>query len=165
MSRCLSFAVAVLVSCGAKSVALAGDLHQSSKQATVASLRAEILAMDDRLAKIYRTGDLPGLKALYAPDYLGYWAGQRAADLATVQREFPKVKLLEFHRDFAVVKELAPGVALLNEDGTMRETYNGVDVSGRYHYTTIWIKRAGRWRLLFEQEVPFAVLSPSARHL
>jgi hypothetical protein len=36
------------------------------------------LAMDDRLSKIYQTGHLAGLKALYAPDYLGYWAGQGA---------------------------------------------------------------------------------------
>jgi len=115
------------------------------------------LAMDDRLSKIYQTGDLAGLKALYAPDYLGYWAGQGAADFATVQREFPKIRLLEFYRGFAV-KELAPGLVLLNEDGMMRETYDGVDVSGQYHYTTV--RRAGRWQLLFEQEVPFAVVSP-----
>ena len=82
-------------------------------------------------------------------------------DRAALQREFPRIRMQSFHRDSAIVKALGAGVVLLNEDATMRETYAGKDISGRYRMTTAWAFREGRWRLVFEQEIPLA--APGAR--
>lgn len=63
----------------------------------------------------------------------------------------------------ATVKALAPGLVLLNQDAVLEETYDGEDISGRYRVTTVWARRDGRWRLLFEQEVPLSDLSEAGK--
>ena len=52
------------------------------------------------------------------------------------------------------MKLLAPDLALVNYVMWMRETYDGKDMSGRYWYSQIWVRREGRWLLLVEQELP-----------
>jgi ketosteroid isomerase-like protein len=54
-------------------------------------------------------------------------------------------------------------LVLLNQDAVLEETYDGEDISGRYRVTTVWARRDGRWRLLFEQEVPLSDLSEAGK--
>ena len=142
-------ALSVLTSCGGRTAATGVDAE------SLESLRTEALALSDQLVGIYKSGDWRALLSLLDPGYLGTAPGIQW-NLAALQREFPKIRLSEYHREAFIVKKLAPGMVLLNEDGTLRETYDGQDISGRYRFTTIWVKRAGSWRLLFEQEVPLA---------
>jgi hypothetical protein len=135
-------------------VAMRAGPAKASSAGSSKALNATILSLDDQLSDIYKRGDWSALRGLVAPDYLGSWGNFLTADLSRLQREFPKVRLKSFHRELAVVKSLSPGVVLLNENGRMEETYDGQDVSGRYRFTTVWVHRQGRWRLLFEQEVP-----------
>ena len=110
------------------------------------SLRTLALALSDELSTAYRHGDWPALAALLAPDYLGTVPGERA-DRAQLKLQFPKTHLIDVRRGDYVVKLLAQGVLLLNEDVILQETYEGQDISGRYRMTTIWGKDADRWRL------------------
>jgi hypothetical protein len=135
--------------------ALGVDRRAFADQATAVpdSLRIELLAQADGLTAIYQRGDWPALKLVLAPGYLGTAPGQEW-DASQLEREFPKVKLIDFVRHNATVKPLGVNVVLLNEDGFLRETYADQDISGWYRFTTIWTRVDGRWRLLFEQEVP-----------
>ncbi len=113
----------------------------------------QALGLSDRLTAIYRRGDWPALAALLASDYLGTTPGAQW-DGEVLEREFAKIRMTDYQRENFLVKQLAPDLVLLNEDATLKETYDGEDISGRYRMTTIWINRANEWRLLFEQEVP-----------
>ena len=55
------------------------------------------------------------------------------------------------------MRVLSPDIVLLNEDVILKETYAGQDISGPYRMTTIWAKRSGKWRLVFEQEIAVAL--------
>jgi hypothetical protein len=112
------------------------------------------LALSDEILAIEKRGDWPALAKVLAPDYRGTAPGEAEWTLATYKAELPKIHPIEWHREGSSFKCLAPGVILQNEDGVLRETYADQDISGRYRFTTIWVRRGGRWRLLFEQEVP-----------
>ena len=52
------------------------------------------------------------------------------------------------------MKQLSPGVLLVSNVATVRETYNGQDISGRYLSSVVSVLRDGKWLLLVEQEIP-----------
>jgi len=120
-----------------------------------AAVKAEILGLGDELTAVYKRRDWPALASLVAPDYLGSAPGFEW-DLAKLEAEFPRVQLFDCRVEAATVKALAPGLVLLNQDAVLKETYSGQDISGRYRFTTVWARRDGRWRLVFEQEVPLS---------
>ena len=90
---------------------------------------------------------------MVAPDYYGTGEGLEW-DFAALQREFPKIQLSDLYVEPQNVRRLAPNPILINDDLTMHETHAGQNVSGRYCSGDIWVRRAGRWFLLVEQEVP-----------
>jgi hypothetical protein len=116
------------------------------------SLREQMLGMSDRLTAIYRNRDWPALDSLLAEDYLGSAPGLEW-NRDSLRAEFPMIHLIGSTREGATVKWLAPGTALLNEDVKLRESFGGEDISGRYRWTTIWVRRGGGWKLAFEQEL------------
>jgi Domain of unknown function (DUF4440) len=117
------------------------------------SARVVGLALSDQLSDVYKCGDWPRLATMLAPDYLGAAPGL-SWNLDSLQAAFPKIHFIAWRRDAATVKELSPGTLLVNDDGQLTESYDGQDISGRYRLTDVWVRRGGRWLLLFEQEVP-----------
>jgi ketosteroid isomerase-like protein len=116
------------------------------------SVVAEVLARDHEYAEAWRRGDWPAIEAMIAPDY--YVFDGAGGGIARLREEFPKIKLLEYKSEQPHVQILAPDLVLVNYVMQMRETYDGKDMSGRYWYSQIWIRREGRWLLLVEQELP-----------
>lgn len=114
---------------------------------------AEGAALDRRLTDVYLHRDWPGLAAMVAPDYYGAGDGFEW-DFTALQREFPKIQLLELQVERQHVKRLAADVILVNDIFVMRESYENQNISGRYWSGDIWVKRDGRWLLLVEQEIP-----------
>jgi hypothetical protein len=90
---------------------------------------------------------------MVAPDYYGT-GDDFEWDSTALQREFPKIQLSDLHVERQHVKRLAPDLILINDVLTMRETYAGQNISGRYWSNDIWVRRDGRWFLLVEQEFP-----------
>lgn len=110
-------------------------------------------ALDSKLTDAYMRKDWPALAAIVAPDYYASGDGFEW-DYAALQREFPKIQLVDFHVEHRRVKQLAPGVILVSDVAMVRETYGAQDISGRYWSSDVWVKREGQWRLLVEQEYP-----------
>lgn len=123
--------------------------------------RAEVLALADQLTAIYKRGDWPALARLVAPDYLGSAPGMEW-DFDELKAEFPKVRLVDCHVESSTVRRLAFGLVLLNQDAALKEFYGDQDISGRYRFTTIWARRQGGWRLIFEQEMPLPAPAASS---
>jgi hypothetical protein len=117
------------------------------------SARSVGLALADQLSAAYKRSDWPTVATMVAPDYLGTAPGLTWT-LDSLQAGFPKIHFIAWRLDAATVKELSPGVLLVNEDGRLTETYDGQDISGQYRMTDVWVQRGPRWLLLFEQEVP-----------
>jgi len=110
-------------------------------------------ALDATLTDAYLRKDWAALSAIIAPDYYASGDGFEWG-FADLQREFPKIQLADFHIERQRVKQLAPGVLLVSDVATVRETYGGQDISGRYLSTDVWVQRDGKWLLLVEQEIP-----------
>jgi hypothetical protein len=115
--------------------------------------KSAILSLDRRYAEAWKQSDWATVAVLVAPDYWG--AGEGFSwDFQKLREAFPKIKLLEYRNEPPSVKALGRDAILVNYITRMRETDDGVDISGRYWYSQIWVRRAGAWRLLVEQEVP-----------
>lgn len=135
--------------CACLILLLSGCSHQ---QAAV-SPTAKGAELDQRLTNTYLHRDWAALSTIVAPDYCGSGDGFEW-NFSDLQREFPKIQLADFHIERQRVKQLAPGVLLVSDVATVRETYAGQDISGRYKSTDVWVLRDGKWLLLVEQETP-----------
>jgi hypothetical protein len=93
------------------------------------------------------------IATIVAPEYLAAGDGF-SWDLAKLGEEFPKTRALAHKNEVPHLKVLGPGLVLLYRATTMRETYAGADISGRYWISEIWTLGDGRWLLLVEQEIP-----------
>ena len=130
-----------------------GSLGDQGQQQIPESVKSEILSLDHRYAEAWRQGDWATVESLVAPDYEAI-GEDFSWSLQNLREEFPKVKLLEYKNGPASLEALGPDTILLSYVTRMQETADGKDISGRYWYSQIWVRRAGAWRLLVEQEIP-----------
>jgi hypothetical protein len=141
-------------------VACAGN--PSVRVDSSATVESQVLARDREYSEAWLRGDWEAVAGIVAPEYWG--AGSDFSwDLARLKEEFPKAKAMAYRNEAPHVKGLGPGLVLLNRVTTMRETYAGADISGRYWISEIWVRRDGRWLLLVEQEIPLQP-DPIASH-
>lgn len=141
-------AAAMLAGCGSH-----GSASTESGNAFPLVAESTAIALDNSLTNAYVHQDWNALSALVAPDYYGTGDGIEW-DYAALKREFPKIHLTDARAEHQHVKTLGPDMLLINEDMTIRETYDGHDISGRYAMSDIWVRRNGSWSLLVEQELP-----------
>jgi hypothetical protein len=142
-------ALILAVGCNRQPISSSGDHSRPIPDA----LKSEILSLDHRYAEAWRQGDWATVESLVAPDYSAIGA-DFSWNLKTLREEFPRVKLLEYRNEPATLKAVGPDAVLLGYVTTMRETADGKDISGKYWYSQVWVRRVGGWRLLVEQEVP-----------
>ena len=146
-ARRLGSMAAVLVAL----IACAGP--PSGRVESSATVESQVLARDQEYAEAWLRGDWETVAVIVAPEYWGV-GDDFSWDLAKLREEFPKAKAIAYKNEAPHVKQLGPDLALLNRVTTMRETYAGADISGRYWISEIWTLRDGRWLLLVEQEIP-----------
>jgi hypothetical protein len=70
---------------------------------------------------------------------------------------FAKVKAFGYEKQSPHVRVFSPSLAIVSDQMTMKETYDGRDISGRYWCATLWTLIDGSWKLLMEQEIPLDV--------
>jgi len=113
----------------------------------------EVLRRDHAYKEAFQRSDWPAVQKLVAPEYLGLVPEARW-DVTQLAREFPKIKLRGYRDETPTLKRLGPEEMLVSQVSALDETYDGRDISGRYWVSCVWVRRAGRWLLLVEQEVP-----------
>ncbi len=115
--------------------------------------RVDVIALSDRYTSAYKRRDWAAVDSLIGDDYVGTGVGM-VWNRDSLRLEFPQIRLIAYERRSALVTPLTPDIVLLSEDGFLNETVAGQEISGSYRFTTVWARRAGTWRLVFEQEVP-----------
>ena len=152
--RAVFAALPLLVMCALAACARRGEKRSpgAGGQSGSELVAAEVLARAHEYDEAWLRGDWPAAEAMLAADY--YVFDGVEGDLARLRQEFPKIKTLEYKQEQPHVKILAADLILVNHVMQMRETYDGKDISGRYWYSQIWVRREGRWLLLVEQELP-----------
>jgi Domain of unknown function (DUF4440) len=113
---------------------------------------AEVLDLDRRYWDGMRAGNWAAVASLIAPEYYGVGATFEL-NLEQLKLAFPKIKLLSYHLEPPRVKQVGPDLVVVSYVGSMRESFDGQDNSGRYWYSTTWTRRDNRWQLLVEEEV------------
>jgi hypothetical protein len=140
------------------------DARDTSSQTTprdVATIGAEILAADQQYGAAWLKGDWAAASALTAPNYYGV-STDFELDQAGLKEIFPKVKAFGYEKQAPHVRVFSPSLAIVSYEMTMKETYDGRDISGRYWYATTWTLIDGSWKLLMEQEIPLDVPKQSS---
>ena len=143
------FAMCALATCARRADKQAFSVGRPSGTESVV---AEVLARSHDYDEAWLRGEWSAVKAILAPDYYVFDGAE--GDIARLREDFPKIKTLEYKQEQPHVKILAADLVLVNHVMQMRETYDGKDMSGRYWYSQIWVRREGRWLLLVEQELP-----------
>ncbi len=117
---------------------------------------AEILAADKAYASAWLAGDWAAASALTAPNYYGV-STDTEIDHPGLEKLFPKAKAFDYQKQTPPhVRVLTPDLAMISYEMTMKETYEGRDISGLYWYATTWTRTPQGWKLLVEQEIPLS---------
>jgi hypothetical protein len=143
--------VATLTAC-AKPGADPHPTTLTSASMSAADAAEAVLALDRKYWESEKAGDWPVVASFIAPDYYGVGDGVEN-DRAGMERDFPKIKLLEYQLEHPRFKLVRPDLAVVSYTGRMKEFFEGQDISGRYWYSTTWTLRGNEWKLLVEEEV------------
>lgn len=130
-----------------------GFLAASQPASANTDVSAKGAELDRRLTEAYLRKDWTALEKFIAPDYAGFTPDEHW-DFAGLKREFAKILMTDFHVERQQVRGISPDMILVNDVLTMKESYAGQDISGRYWTSDVWVRRNGKWLLLVEQEVP-----------
>ncbi len=134
----------------------AGDSGPQATRLDVAKISAAVLAADQAYGAAWLKGDWAAASALTAPNYYGV-STDFELDHAGLKELFSKVRALGYEQQSPHVRVLRPDLAIVSYEMTMKETYDGHDISGRYWYATTWTLIDGSWKLLMEREIPLDV--------
>ena len=113
---------------------------------------ATVLALDRKYWEAEKTKDWSWVSTLVAPSYYGV-GSDFEIDRAGLERDFPKVQLMEYELQPPRIRFVRPDLAVVSYVGRMKEFFDGQDISGRYWYSTTWTLANDEWKLLVEQEV------------
>ncbi len=117
---------------------------------------AEILAADKAYASAWLAGDWAAASALTAPNYYGV-STDLELDYPGLEKLFPKAKAFDYQKQTPPhVRVLTRSLAMISYEMTMKETYEGRDISGLYWYATTWTRTRDGWKLLIEEEIPLS---------
>jgi hypothetical protein len=153
--------VAPLLVCGCKPTSIAATSHatESSKPSNGRDVSA-ILQADQAYTDAYKRGDWPSAAGLLAPGYYGV-ANDLEVDRAALERDFPKIHVGGYKFEQPRVHFVRPDLAVLIRVGSMNESFEGSDISGRYWFSGTWIRIDGHWKLLVEEEVALGGQPPA----
>lgn len=113
---------------------------------------AMVLALDQKYWEAERTKDWKWVSEHLAANYYGV-GNDFEVDRAAVESDFKKITLISYELQPPRIRFVRPDLAVVSYLGTMQETFDGADISGRYWYSTTWTLIDNKWMLLVEQEV------------
>jgi hypothetical protein len=150
-----------LLACGCKPTGIAATSQptETSQPSNERDISA-ILQADQAYADAYKRGDWGSAAALLAPGYYGV-GNDLEVDRAALERDFPKIHVVGYTFEHPRVHFVRPDLAVLSRVGSMNESFDGTDISGRYWFSGTWIRIDGHWKLLVEEEVALGAQPPA----
>ena len=145
-----TLSIALLLATG---LALIGILAvpQVSAQ-TSSSSEKEILKLESRWSEAVVKRDTTTLQRLYADEYLATDPGgdvwNKVQDIASIASG--TFVVTSFTLD-DMKAHIYGKVAVVTGSNDMKGTYSGKDISGKYRFTDVFVKRSGRWQCVATQ--------------
>ena len=145
-----TLSIALLLATG---LALLGILAVPQVSAQISSSsEKEILKLENQWSEAVVKRDTTTLQRLYADEYLftdpGGDVWNKLQDIANVASG--TFVVTSFNLDDMKV-HIYRRVAVVTGSNDMKATYNGKDVSGKYRFTDVFVKRSGRWQCVATQ--------------
>jgi hypothetical protein len=151
--------VASLLVCSCKPTSIAATPRAAGSSSNDRD-RSAVLQADQAYTDAYKRGDWPSAAALLAPGYYGV-GSDLEVDRTALERNFPKIHVGEYKFQQAHVHFVRPDIAVVSRLGSMNESFDGSDISGRYWFSGTWIRIDGHWKLLVEEEVALGAQLPA----
>jgi hypothetical protein len=122
-----------------------------SKSDRSATKEAAITDSEKSAREAYKNKQADAFKKYLATDYCGVYAeGIKSADTEVADME--KSDLRDY--SFADMKVVFPSadVAVTTYKATLQSSVGGKDTSGTYNVASVWIKKGGKWLVIFHTD-------------
>jgi len=145
-----TLSIALLLATG---LALLGILAVPQVSAQISSSsEKEILKLENQWSEAVVKRDTTTLQRLYADEYLFTDTG---GDVWNKEQDIASIASgtyvgTSFNLDDMKV-HIYRRVAVVTGSNDMKATYNGKDISGKYRFTDVFVKRSGRWQCVATQ--------------
>jgi hypothetical protein len=123
-----------------------------SKADRSATKDAAITDSEESAWEAYKNKQADAFKKYLATDYCGVYAeGIKNVDKEVADME--KTELRDY--SFADMKVVFPSadVAVTTYKATIQSSSGGQDTSGTYNVASVWIKKGGKWLVIFHSDV------------
>lgn len=144
--------VAVFALAGWQSAQAAGKPSKGS--AAGGGDEATIIKLTEKIADAALKADVATLQELYADDYLGISAltGVPSTKADAINNlKTGKLKYESLTTSDVQVRFYGPTTALITGKTEAKGTLGGRDLSGTYRTARLWVKRSGKWQVVFFQ--------------
>ena len=115
----------------------------------------ELKGLEREVAEAAARGDLAMMERVLADDFVGIEANGQQLTRAQVLDRFHlpdyEVQTLR-HEDIRV--HVFGDCAVATATTVLEARYKGQEIRGRFPYTRVWLKRAGKWQAVFTQSAP-----------
>jgi len=129
--------------------------EKESKGSTAGSAdEATIMKLTEKIRDAALKGDVATFQELYADDYLGISAvtGAPSTKTDTINNlKSGKLKYETLTISDVGVHFYGPSTALVTNKTEAKGTLDGKDLSGTYRTARLWVKRSGKWQVVFFQ--------------
>jgi Domain of unknown function (DUF4440) len=125
------------------------------------AVKAAVLGLEYAYWEAEKAGDWSVVAGLVAPDYYGV-GDDFEINLAEMKRDFPRIKLSAYKLEEPRFKLIERDLAVISYAGRINELFDGKDISGRYWFSSTYVRRGDQWKLLIEQEVRINQAPPSS---
>ena len=136
-------------------LAMAGDAPETSDRYDRLSTEQELTALEHKLAEASLRGDAAFMESVMAEDFVGIDASGRQLNRAQVLERMhqPDYQVQALRHEEVRVHAFGDCVVAMATT-VLEARYKGQAISGRFPYTRVWLKRAGRWQAVFTQSTP-----------
>ncbi len=153
--------VMVVLMIAAPTLALSqtNDKKADAKKNNNSSVEQELMQLEKDSAAAAVKGDITFLDRHTAANYIGTDPGGEVADRAKMMADAkagnPKFEALDL--DDMSVHMAGKDTAVVTGRATVKgKLKSGMDISGQYRFTDVWVRQAGRWQMMAWQATKVA---------
>jgi len=155
MTRIIKVAQALVAVLALTALHSAQAAEKGSKSAAAGGGdEATILKLTDKIRDAALKGDVATFQELYADDFLSVSAvtGSPSTKADAINNfKSGKLKYVTLTISEAAVHFYGPSTALVTNKTEAKGTLDGKDLSGTYRTARLWVKRSGKWQVVFFQ--------------
>lgn len=146
----------VLIITGFLGLAMAqGNSGQATKDKKSGSVEEELMKLERDGVEAMRRNDISYFEKLEAPDYIfidpGGMVHTREEDLAIARSGDLKIESMNIDE---MKVRVYGDTAVVTGQSTVKGSFKTHDISGKYRWTDVFVKRNGKWQIVNAQLTP-----------